>query len=70
MAQQLELVTRVVERFKSTRRVGFSGPEYQVAKDGVVVMDTLAEVTDQDSAEQGLLWAMAQVGKLAQGARA
>ncbi len=46
MLQQFDLVIRVTERFLDTGRVLFSGPDYQLAKDGVQVMDELAKETD------------------------
>lgn len=50
MRDQLEVVTAVVERFGRTGRVGFSGVEYQQAKDACEWMDALAEVVDQPTA--------------------
>ena len=35
MQQQLDLMHAVVARYNRTGRVGFSGPEYQLAKTGV-----------------------------------
>jgi hypothetical protein len=65
MAPQLELATRVVERYGRTGKVGFSGTEYQVAKLGVEVMDALAEVVDQPTASAAADWSEEQVNLLA-----
>lgn len=50
MKQQLELALSMLDRFKRTGRVLFTGPEYQLAKVGVDVMDQLAELVDQHTA--------------------
>lgn len=64
MAAQLELATRVVERYGRTGKVGFSGVEYQVAKLGVEVMDQLAELVDLPTAVAATHWSEAQVDTL------
>jgi hypothetical protein len=65
MAAQLELATRVVERYGRTGRVGFSGTEYQVAKRGIDVMDQLAEMVDRPTAVAAAEWSEARVQALA-----
>lgn len=60
MHQQVQLATRLVERWGRTGRIGFSGPDYQLAKQGVVVMDRLAELTDIQTARDGARWALAE----------
>lgn len=50
MTALLELVERLIERFKRTGRVGFSGAEYQLARHGVDYMDQLAEIVDRRTA--------------------
>lgn len=64
MRAQLELGTRMVERFGRTGRVGFSGVEYQAAKVGIEVMDELARIVDQPTASAACDWAEAQVMRL------
>ena len=64
MAAQLELATRVVERYARTGRIGFSGLEYSAAKRGVDVMDELARLVDQPTASQAVAWSEAQVAGL------
>lgn len=56
MADHLEVVASVVDRFKRTGKVGFSGQEYQRAKDGVSTMDQLAEMTTQVKAIEAIHW--------------
>lgn len=50
MAAQLELATRLVERWAASGRIGFTGVEYQVARRGIDVMTALAETTDRATA--------------------
>lgn len=64
MRAQLELATRVVERFGATGRVGFTGLEYQVAKRGVTVMDRLAELVDRPTAVAAAEWGEARLNEL------
>ncbi len=61
MRQQLELVTSLVQRYGRTGCVGFSGPEYQLAKAGVDLMDELAERIDQPTAVAAAEWGEARV---------
>ena len=64
MRAQLELATRLVERFGRTGRVGFSGIEYQAAKRGVQVMDELARLVDKPTAVAAADWSEAKVNAL------
>ena len=64
MAQQLQLLERVVERYGRTGRVGFTGEEYQLAKVGVIVMDQLAEQVDRPTAIAAAEWSERKVGEL------
>ena len=50
MAEQLALVDALIERYGRTGRVIFTGTEYQLAKQGVEVMDQLAEIVDKPTA--------------------
>ena len=56
MTAQLELALSLIERYKRTGRVAFSGPEYQMAKAGVEVMDELAEIVDHPRAVIAAEW--------------
>lgn len=56
MTPQLELATRVAERYGRTGRIGFSDHEYQAAKLGVMAMDALAEAVDVDTAKIAAAW--------------
>ncbi len=60
-----EMAHRLIQRFEQTGRVGFSGPDYQLAKDAVAWMDELAERTDQPTAAQAAEWSERTVQALA-----
>lgn len=62
---QLDLVLAVVERFKRTGRVGFSGAEYQLAKEGVGYMDDLAAIVDRPTAVEAANWSEQRCNELA-----
>jgi hypothetical protein len=61
MNEQLELASRTIERFRRTGRVGWDGPDYQLAKAGCEVMEQLADRVDQFTAEAAVVWAMARL---------
>jgi hypothetical protein len=65
MRLQLQVATAVVERFGRTGRVGFSGPEYQQAKEACEWMDALAEVVDQPTAQIAAEWSELRVNSMA-----
>lgn len=64
MLPQLGMAARVVERYGSTGRIGFSGPEYQVAKLGVQLMDSLAEIVDVDTAKIAAAWSEDKLNRM------
>lgn len=64
MQAQIDLSLALVQRFQRTGRVGFDGPELQVARDGVDVFDQLAEATDVPTALQAVAWSMAQLQRI------
>ena len=70
MQAQLELALSLIERYKRTGRVEFSGPEYQAAKAGVAVMDELAEHTDRATALAACEWADRRVVAMMAASRA
>lgn len=63
MAAQLEMATRVVERYGRTGVIAFEPLDYQVACRGVGVMSELARATDVATAQTAAAWseAMAQM---------
>lgn len=67
MHEQLQIAEHVVARYKRTGRVGFAGLEYQAAKDGVAVMDQLAEMTPRVKAIEAANYSEKRLNELAKG---
>lgn len=65
MHEQLLLADRLVKRFSRTSRVGFDGPDYQAAKDGLDVMKQLASAVDRATAIAAADWSETLVSGLA-----
>lgn len=65
MAPQIEVATRLVERYSRTGRVAFDGPDYQLAKIGVVLMDELAGLVDRPTAIAAADWSQAECDRMA-----
>lgn len=70
MAEQTAVATRLLTRYQRTGRVAFDGPDYQRAKEGVVVMDLLAEACDRPTAIAAADWSERKVNELAEAMRA
>ena len=68
MAAQCELMQGVLQRWLTTGRVGFSGPEYQQAHAGVEVMDALAMDVDRAIAVEAAEWSERRVNELVEAA--
>jgi hypothetical protein len=69
MDAQCELVISLTQRWRRTGRVAFTGPELQLARDGVVYMDQLAELVTDLQARAAALLSEAQLAALKQGQR-
>ena len=65
MTAQLEVAVRLVERFGRTGQVRFDGPDYQLAKLGLQVMDELARTVDRATAIAAADWSEVEVCKMA-----
>jgi hypothetical protein len=65
MTLQLEVSTRLVERFGRTGLVRWSGTDYQLAKRGLIVMDELARVVDRHTAIVAAEWSETEVNRIA-----
>lgn len=61
MAAQLELGLSLIDAFVRTGRVLFTGPEYQLAKRGVMQMELLTERTDELTAVAAAVWSEQQL---------
>lgn len=64
MAAQLDLATRLVERYGATGKVLFTGLDYQLAKRGVEVMDQLALQVDRNTADAAALWSITESDRM------
>lgn len=64
MDAQLEVAARLCERWSRTGRVLFDGPDMQLARDGVVYMDQLAELVDTATAVQAAEWSQREVERM------
>ena len=64
MAEQLAMLESVVQRYKRTGRVGLSGPEYQLARRGVDVMDELAAMADVPTAIVAAAWSEGRIDRM------
>ncbi len=64
MHRQLDLALAVVERYKRTGRVLFTGQEYQLAKEGVGYMDDLAAIVDRPTAVAAANWSEQRCAEL------
>lgn len=69
MTDQLEVATNVIERYARTGSIGLTGPEYQLAKDGVDVMTELAKTVDRPRAIQAALWSENRVQQMVANSR-
>lgn len=70
MTAQLELALSLIERYKRTGRVLFTGREYQDAKAGVAIMDELAEIVDHPRAVIAAEWSERMLQAIERQARA
>ena len=64
MAVQLEVATRMVDRYGRSQRVRFDGHDYQLAKRGLMVMDELALLVDWPTAKQAVLWSEGEIARM------
>lgn len=64
MVQQLAVLEALVTRYGRTGRILFTGPEYQLAKAGVQLMDDLAELVDEPTALAAADWSEARIEQL------
>lgn len=68
MDVQLDVATRLADRFGKHRRLLFTGPDLQLARDGVVVMDLLAQQVDLATAAAAAVWSTQEVNCMTQAA--
>ena len=70
MQGQLQVATRLIERWASTGRVEFDAKDYQMAKIGLDVMDQLARDVDAATAASAAVWCTLELGRLRAAVRA
>jgi hypothetical protein len=64
MEEQLKLITGLIDRYRDTGRVVFTGPEYELAKQGAFIMDQLATEVDAYTALQAAIWSEDRTNEL------
>ena len=64
MDTQVAVAHRLVSRYRSTGKVGFSGLEYQAARTGLQVMDELITIVDLPTAMLASEWAEQMTNEL------
>ncbi|WP_439606829.1 hypothetical protein [Hydrogenophaga sp.] len=64
IAEQLETYTGVLERFRTTGRVGFNGAQLLTARAAAEVMDQLIELDRFGFSVRAALWSNAQMERL------
>lgn len=64
MVEQMGLVARLINRYRDTGRILFTGPDYQLAKRGVELMDELAYTVDSPTAIQAANWGEAMLNTM------
>ena len=64
MEAQLQIATRLAERWKRTGVVRFDGPDYQAARLGVQIADQLAAEVDAVTAMEAALWSVQELARM------
>lgn len=64
VAEQLEIVPKLVDRYRATGRVGFTGTELQVARAAAYVMDDVIELDRHGIADQAARWSVEQMRRI------
>jgi len=70
MDGQVALTTRLVDHYRASGRVEFTGDDYALAKTGVLVMDQLAEAVDRPTAIEAAEWSEKRVERMLEVCRA
>lgn len=65
----VHLCDQMLAHHRATDRVEFTGEQYEVAKLGAIVMDQLAELADEVTAEQAAMTALRHVDRMKKGVR-
>ncbi len=69
MVDQLAMATAVIQRYGRTGQIGLTGPEYQLAKDGLDVMTELAKTIDRPRAIAAAQWSETRIQRMSAACR-
>ena len=61
LAEQVEVIPALIDRYRTTGRVGFSGTELQIARAAAYVMDDMLELDRHGIADQAARWSVNQM---------
>lgn len=64
LAEQLGIYEAVIARYRTTGRVGFNGPQLQIARAAAYIMDGLIELDRHGIAVQAAQWSIEQMAKI------
>jgi hypothetical protein len=64
IAEQVLLVPKLVDRYRATGKVGFTGPELQVARAAAYVMDDVITLDRHGIADQAARWSVEQMRRI------
>jgi hypothetical protein len=64
IAEQLGIYDDVIARYKSTGRIGFNGPQLNIARAAANVFDSLVELDRNGAAVRAATWSTEQMAKL------
>jgi hypothetical protein len=64
MTEQVLMVERMVARYGRTARIAFDGPDMQLGKDGLDVMDELARLVDRPTAVAAADWSEMRMAEM------
>ena len=64
LVEQIEIYASVTARYRTTGRVGFSGPELCIARAAAYVMDDLIDIDRHGIAVKAAQWAIVQMARI------
>lgn len=64
ITEQLGIYEAVIERWKTTGRVGFTGPQLAIARAAAQVFDALIELDRNGAAVRAAVWSTEQLAKI------
>ena len=64
VAEQLEIYSAVIERFRRTGRVGFDAEQLRIARAAACVMDALIDMDRHGIAERAARWSVEQMARM------